>query len=166
MRGRSLLLLPHFMTHRYCWRGKADAIAREKSGNLRSQSHHTNSKEVASIANIPLNVLGDSMKHDPERENSAVQPNASRPAHSIHIRVMFKFRHPVYNRDGLERTLLLHLWIQEYCSAWGRCLRIFGRFPQPIFKCSSMIDIDSPRAGTLLPSLPSRVTLPFRDNYG
>ena len=72
--------------------------------------HFKNSKEVAVIANMPLNVC---------------------------------------NRDGFERT-------------WGD-VREVGRFPQPIFKCSSLIDIDSPRAET---SLPSRVTLPFRDNYG
>ena len=29
------------------------------------------------------------MKRNPERESFAMQPNASRPAHSIHIRVMF-----------------------------------------------------------------------------
>ena len=32
---------------------------------------------------------GDGMKHNPEGKNSAVQPNASRPAHSIHFRVTF-----------------------------------------------------------------------------
>ena len=34
-------------------------------------------------------VPGDGMKLNPERESFAVQPNASRPAHSIHIRVTF-----------------------------------------------------------------------------
>ena len=34
-------------------------------------------------------VLGDGMKRNPERESFALQPNASRPAHSIHIWVMF-----------------------------------------------------------------------------
>ena len=32
-------------------------------------------------------VPGDGMKRNPERESFAVQPNTSRPAHSIHIRV-------------------------------------------------------------------------------
>ena len=34
-------------------------------------------------------VPGEGMKLNPERESFAVQPNASRPAHSIHIRVTF-----------------------------------------------------------------------------
>ena len=34
-------------------------------------------------------IPGDGMKRKPEREDFAMQPNASRPAHSILIRVMF-----------------------------------------------------------------------------
>ena len=34
-------------------------------------------------------IPGDGIKRDPERENSALPPIASRPANSIHIRVTF-----------------------------------------------------------------------------
>ena len=34
-------------------------------------------------------VLGDGMKRNPERENFAIRPTATRPARLIHIRVTF-----------------------------------------------------------------------------
>ena len=50
----------------------------------------TTGKFLEILTPYPLSAFGadlpgDGMKRNPERENSAVQPNASRPARSIHI---------------------------------------------------------------------------------
>ena len=48
---------------------------------------------------------GDGMKLDPERENFAIQPIASRPANLIHIRVTFNSVTRYINVSCMQRDM-------------------------------------------------------------